>query len=305
VRTFSAGDVARALPPRRAVEILERAFRAPLPPLVPRAHVALAGGTLLMMPAQSASGTAGVKLVTVNALPAAAGVPRVQGAYVLLARETLAPLAVLDAAALTCVRTAAVSALATKYLVADRNAPARLVIFGTGPQAVAHVEAIAALVEVACVYAVARVPGREGPVLAKARELGIDAEPATRAVVERATIVCTCTSSAVPVFPGSALRPGTHVNAIGTYTPDRRELDDDAIAAGPIVVESRAEALAESGDLIQPLASGAIASSAIAADLHELVNGAQVRRAPSDVTIFKSVGLAIEDLVLAEALAGA
>jgi ornithine cyclodeaminase len=302
MRILPAGDIVRALPPKRAIEILERTFRAPLPPLVARTHVELGGGTLLMMPAQSASGVAGVKLATVNTLPAAGGVPRVQGVYVLFARESLTPLAVLDASALTRIRTAAVSALATKYLVADLHAPATLVVFGTGPQAFEHITAIAQVVDVACVYVVARIPGREEPVLAHARSLGLDAQPASRSIVERATIVCTCTSSAVPVFAGKALRPGTHVNAVGTYTPDRRELDDDAIAAGPIVVESREAALAESGDLIIPLERGVIGPSAIAADLHELLNGAPVRRSLDDVTIFKSVGIALEDLLLAEAI---
>jgi ornithine cyclodeaminase/alanine dehydrogenase-like protein (mu-crystallin family) len=119
--------------------------------------------------------------------------------------------------------------------------------------------------------------------------------------VARADVVCTCTTSTEPVFDGNELAPGAHVNAIGAYKPTSRELDDTTIRRGPIVVETRAAALAEAGDLLIPMENGVIDETAIVADLAEVVGGATVRHTPEDVTIFKSVGVAFEDLVVATA----
>jgi ornithine cyclodeaminase/alanine dehydrogenase-like protein (mu-crystallin family) len=119
--------------------------------------------------------------------------------------------------------------------------------------------------------------------------------------VAEADVVCTCTTSERPVFDGALLAPGTHVNAVGAYRPDMRELDDHAVARARVVVETREAALAEAGDLVIPLRAGRIRADLVVADLGELVRGAAVRRGPEDVTVFKSVGIAPEDLVVARA----
>jgi ornithine cyclodeaminase len=116
-----------------------------------------------------------------------------------------------------------------------------------------------------------------------------------------AHVVCTCTTSSGPLFDGSLLQEGTHVNAVGAYTKDARELDDQAIRRGRIVVETREAALAEAGDLLIPIGNGTLRPEDVAADLSEVVRGLQVRRSPSDITIFKSVGVAFEDLAVARA----
>ena len=120
-----------------------------------------------------------------------------------------------------------------------------------------------------------------------------------------ADLVCTCTTSSAPLFDGTLLAPGVHVNAVGTHLPDARELDTATIHRGRVVVETRAVALAEAGELVIPIAEGAIDADHVAADLAETVRGAEVRRSPEDVTVFKSVGMAFEDLVVARAIVDA
>jgi len=120
--------------------------------------------------------------------------------------------------------------------------------------------------------------------------------------VRDADLICTCTTAEEPLFDGSLLPPGAHVNAVGSYRPETRELDTTTVRRGRVVVETREVALAEAGDLLIPIREGAIQAGDIVADLTELVRGAKVRRSPDDVTVFKSVGMAFEDLVIARAV---
>jgi ornithine cyclodeaminase len=150
-------------------------------------------------------------------------------------------------------------------------------------------------------FFVSRTVWRAEELAIRARSYGLKAETGVPEDVSRADVVCTCTTSPTPVFDGEKLPAGAHVNAIGAYKPSTRELDDAAISRGPIVVEIREAALAEAGDLVIPLEAGVIDESVIVADLSEVVAGALVRRNSSDVTIFKSVGVAFEDLVVARA----
>ncbi len=294
-----ADELARALPIEAAVDALEAAFRGDALPQAPlRSQVRADPGDLLLMPAVGTQG-AGVKLVTVNPANPDRGLPLVQGAYVLFAPDTLEPVAVLDGAALTGLRTAAVSGLATRHLA--RAEASRLVIFGAGAQARAHLEAVPAVRPVRQITIVSRSRGPAEALVARARGRGLDAALGTPEAVAEADLVCTCTTSPTPVFDGSALRPGTHVNAVGSYQPETREIDDAAVRRARLVVETREAALAEAGDLLIPIEAGVIAPEDIVADLSEVVRGARVRTADDDVTIFKSVGVAFEDLVVARA----
>ena len=130
----------------------------------------------------------------------------------------------------------------------------------------------------------------------------MDAAAAGPEAVADADIICTCTTSDQPVFDGRLLPDGVHVNAVGAYRPESRELDDETIGRAKIVVETREAALAEAGDLLIPIGAGLIRPSDIAADLGEVVRGANVRTSSDDVTVFKSVGVAFEDLAVAGAL---
>lgn len=292
-------ELTRALPMVAAVDALEAAFGSGALPETPRrAVVDTASGDLLLMPAHGEPGV-GVKLVTVTPGNPGRGLPLIHGLYVLFEGETQAPRALIDGAALTALRTAAVSGLATRHLA--RSEAGRLVIFGAGMQAASHLEAMRAVRPVDRVTVVSRTRERAEALAERALAAGLEARVGGPETVAEADLVCTCTTSDVPVFEGSLLQPGAHVNAVGAYRPEARELDDETVRRGRLVVETREAALAEAGDLLIPIGAGVISEADIVADLGEVAHGATVRRGPEDVTVFKSVGVAFEDLVVARA----
>jgi len=296
---IEADRLGRLLPMEAAVDALEAAFGSGALPAAPlRTHIETEAGSLVAMPATGPQGT-GVKLLTVTSDNPEVGRPLIQGLYILFSAGTQEPEAVIEGAALTALRTGAVSGLATRYLA--REEAARLVIFGAGTQARSHLEAMLAVRPVETVTFVSRTADRTNALAGSAREMGVTAEVAGPAAVEDADIVCTCTTSPTPVFEGSLLSRGSHVNAVGAYTPQTRELDDDTIGRARVVVETREVALAEAGDLLIPLGAGTIGPDHVVADLSEVVHGVTVRRSPEEVTVFKSVGVAFEDLVVARA----
>ncbi|MFP5351842.1 MAG: ornithine cyclodeaminase family protein [Actinomycetota bacterium] len=281
-----------------AIDALERAFGRELPYSPDRSHLDVGAGDLLLMPAWG-DRTAGVKLVTVAPDNPSHGLPLIQGLYVLFEKPSLAPVALLDAAALTALRTAAVSGVATKHLARERASS--LVIFGAGVQAAAHLEAMAVVRPIDEVQVVSRTPERSAALVRRAKEMGAQAGSAETAAVREADIVCTCTTSAYPVFEGSLLRAGAHVNAVGSYRPGARELDDEAIRVGRVFVDTTT-ALRESGDLLSPIEAGVLDPDGIG-ELAQVVRGEAGRASDPDITIFKSVGAAFEDLVVAAAAA--
>jgi ornithine cyclodeaminase/alanine dehydrogenase-like protein (mu-crystallin family) len=299
--SIDAGTLERVLPMEAAIDALQAAFGADrLPSSPPRTHVGTTGGDLLLMPAHGPQGI-GVKLVTLTPANPERGLLFVQAVYLLFDERTQAPRAIVDGTALTALRTAAVSGLATRFL-ANPDA-ANLVLFGAGTQAHAHVDAMRAVRPVSRVTVVSRGRERAQTLVEFARRAGLDADVGAPEAVAEADLVCTCTTSTEPVLEGRLLRPGAHVNAVGAYTPAMRELDDEAVRRARVVVETREVAMAEAGDLLIPMAEGIVGSEHVVADLAELVRGAPVRRGRDDVTVFKSVGAAFEDLVVAAAAA--
>ncbi|MDQ3957171.1 MAG: ornithine cyclodeaminase family protein [Actinomycetota bacterium] len=275
-----------------AIDAVERAFVRDDTDVPPRAHLAAGPGELLLMPASAPAGT-GVKLVTVNPDNPRAGKPLISGVYVLFDVLSLEPALILDGAALTALRTPAVSAVATKHL--SREDARTLVVFGAGTQARGHIEAMRAVRPVESVTVVARSQSSATELAA-----GVGGRAGSPDDVAGADLVCTCTTSARPLFDGSSLAAGAHVNAVGAYKPHARELDDTTIARASVVVEDRAAALAEAGDLIMPVDSGVL-DPATVAELRDLVRGSYRPVPDKDVTVFKSVGLASEDLAVAAA----
>jgi ornithine cyclodeaminase/alanine dehydrogenase-like protein (mu-crystallin family) len=254
-------------------------------------------GELLLMPAAGSAGV-GVKLVTLAPGNPALGLPFIHGTYVLFAPGRLVPEAVLDGTALTTIRTAAVSALATDRLA--RPDASRLVIFGAGAQARAHAHAIASVRPLRSVAICSRSEARARALVDELRAAGLPATFAGPDAVAEADVVCTCTTSATPVFDGAALAAGAHVNAIGAYRADLRELDDTVLArAARVVVETRASALAEAGDIVQAVRAGVLAPAGLV-ELRDVLRDV-ADRDEADVTVFKSVGLALEDLAVARA----
>ena len=297
MRLIDAGELGRLLPMRAAIDALEAAFAAGVPPVPLRMHATTPDGELLLMPAAAAQGL-GVKLITLTAANPGRGRPLVQGAYVLFAPGDQSPEAVIDGAALTALRTGAVSGLATRRLA--RPDARRLVVFGAGVQARAHVEAIRAVRDLEDVTIVSRSANT-----AEALAEQVGGRSGSIADISAADIVCTCTTSGVPLFDGAQLAAGAHVNAVGAFTPETREVDTTTVTRSRVVVETREVAMAEAGDLLLPIAEGAVEAEHVVADLSETVRGSVVRRTPQDVTLFVSVGLAFEDLVVARAAADA
>lgn len=267
---LSAEDVAHRLTPVVAIDALEAALKDGVDPESdpPRRFVGLERGELILMPSE-VSGHVAVKLVTVG------GDPRIQGVVVVFDGTTLAPKALIDGIALTNVRTAAVSALAVRHL-AEQDAR-RLLIFGRGPQAHAHVEAISAIRPIEHVDLL----GRD--------HTGADE------LVAAADIICCATTASAPLFDGALVAEHATVVAIGTHEPDARETDDALARRATVVVESRTSALREAGDVLAAIASGALRQDALIT-LAELVNGAPI---PAGPRLFKSTGMSWEDAVMA------
>jgi ornithine cyclodeaminase/alanine dehydrogenase-like protein (mu-crystallin family) len=299
LRVIGAEELRARLPMEAAVDALEEAFRTLDPGGGPlRTHVETPAGTLLLMPAFGETGL-GVKLVSLTPANPDRGLPFIHASYVLFDAETQAPEAVLDGSALTALRTAAVSGLATRLL--SRVDAHRLVLFGAGVQARAHLEAMCAVRPVTDLTVVSRSAGPAEALVAEGRERGLTARPGEANAVGEADLLCTCTTAAAPLFDGSTLSSGAHVNAIGSYLPETREVDSETVRRAKVVVESRDVALAEAGDLLIPIREGVVQAGHIVADLAETVRGVDVRRSSEDVTLFKSVGMAFEDLVVARA----
>ena len=272
---LAAFDVAERLSPTAAIDALEAALVSGLDPEADPARGALAvgAGELLVMSSATAD-HAVVKLVTVG------GEPRIQGVCVVFDAATLAPVAMVDGIALTNVRTPAVSALAVRALAAPDAR--RLLVFGRGPQAHGHVEAIRAVRPIDHVDMV----GRDGSGVA--------------GLVSAADVICCATTAREPLFDGALVADHATVVAIGSHEPDAREVDDALVGRATVVVESRTSALREAGDVIGAIRGGALREDELVT-LADLVCG----RAVVDRTrprLFKSTGMAWEDAVVASAL---
>ena len=300
------------------VDILEAAFRSgAIAPLRHHHAITLDGrpeATLLLMPAweasvpggQRAGRYLGVKSVTVFPDNAARGKPAVLGTYLLLSAETGETLAVMDATRLTAWRTGAASALASRYL--SRPDASRLVMVGAGALAPQLVRAHASVRPIRQVAIWNRSPDRAHTLAAAlAATTGFDIGIADdlEAAVRQADIVSTATLSAEPLIRGAWLAPGTHVDCVGAYRPNMRESDDEVVRRARIFVDTRTGAFGEAGDILQPLAAGVIGKDAVLGDLFDLTRGVVAGRAGAEeITLFKSVGAAIEDLAAAVAVFG-
>lgn len=262
---------------------------------IERTNVPLDNGELLLMPAAGGE-TVGVKIVGVAPRNPERGLPRIQALYTLFDAHTLAPLAVLDGTTLTTIRTAAQSAYVVRELAPDRAR--RLVVFGAGPQAEAHIEAVRAVREIDTVRIVGRRPERVAALCGRLGGSGVDVRAGERADVASADIVVCATTSTTPVFDGADLADHAFVVAVGSHTPDARELDGGVFSrASLVLVEHRQTALREAGDIMQAVEEGALAPARLTdfgdlADLHT----------DTGISVYKSVGMAWQDLAIAQAV---
>ncbi len=311
---LAAADVRQALPMPDAIAAMREAFAALAGG---RARVPMRGvldvepyaGTTLVMPSflggdgDATDDALAVKVVSVFPRNPSRGLPLIHAAVVVLEPDTGRVVALLEGGTLTAIRTGAASGLATDLLArSDARAVAML---GCGVQARTQLEAVCAVRDVGEVRVygptaahveefIADVAGRE--------RVPADLRAASSAdeAVAHADIVCAATTSAEPVFDDGSVRPGTHINAIGSFQPDVREIPAATVLRAVVVVDDRAAALEEAGDLILPLREGLISATHIRADLGELVSGrASGRRSDDEVTLFKSVGVAVQDAAAA------
>jgi len=289
-----------ALPFPRLIQALREAFIAGAEvPLRHRHAVAGGDGTLLLMPSWQGRAAMGVKLVTVFPGNGALGLNSVFSTYLLCDGATGQHLAVIDGNEITGRRTAAASALAGSFLA--RPDAARLLIAGAGHIAGMMAQAWSAVRPIRTVAVWNPRPARAETLAAALRAEGYDAAATTdlESATASADIVSCATLASAPIIKGAWLRPGTHLDLIGGYRPDMREADDTAARRSRIFIDTDA-ALAEAGDLTQPLAAGIITRADILADLASLCRGNDPgRTAPEEITLFKSVGSAIEDLAAA------
>ena len=259
-------------------------------------------GLLLVMPSALLEDRAlGTKLVTVYGRNRERGLPTIYASYLLQDLETGAPLALMEAGFLTGIRTGATSALAASFLA--RPDSHSVACFGAGVQAAHQLRCLAAVFGLERALVVGRTPERAWAfVEAMSKELGIPVllAPSAREAVSQADIVTCATTSSTPVFDGRDLRPGTHVDAVGAFRPETREVDTETVRRARVVVDTHAGAQEEAGDLLIPIQEGAITMAHVAAELAELVTGARPgRTSREEITLFKSVGFALEDAAVA------
>jgi ornithine cyclodeaminase len=299
MRYLSRADVERLLPPHDCIAAMEAALVALARGEVhnPLRFVVRPPGTetlLGLMPAFRGSSEPFYALKAVCIAPhnPARGLDAHQGLVTLHDGETGEVRAIVDASAITALRTAAVSAVATRALA--RAGAATLAILGAGVQARAHLDALSTLQEWERVRVWSRTPER-------AAELGVEVAASAEAAVRGADVVCTVTSAREPILRRAWLARGAHVNAVGSSIPTTRELDSETMAGATLFVDRRESTESESGDYLIALREGAIAPGHIRAELGEVLAGAAAgRTADDELTVFESLGLAVEDLAAAE-----
>ena len=303
---FSSEQIQQALPCTTLISATREAFRDAAQ--APRRHVHplsdTGSSTLLLMPVWQANAHLGVKLVTVVPENQARQLPTVQALFILLDTATGTPLALMDGEELTLRRTAAASALASTYL--SRPESEHLLIVGTGQLAPYMAVAHCAVRDMRHVTVWGRDRQKAQLTIEKIQALGLPAAVVIDvaedlAVASKAADLISCaTTSRQALLQLASVRPGTHIDLVGGFKPDMREADDKLMSTARLFVDTFDGALAEAGDLVQPMQAGLITRTSVLAELADLVSGRHAGRSNGqEITLFKSVGTAIEDLCAA------
>jgi len=311
VLVLNGEEVTRLLPMPECIEVMREALAAlargeALVPLRTVMRVPGVSGFLGLMPGyisplKGQEGALGLKAVSVFPGNAKRGIDTHQGAVLLFEADTGRLAALMDGAAITAIRTAAVSGVATD-LLARRDA-SELAILGAGVQARTHLEAIAAVRPLRRVRIWSRNPEHAAALASELRrrfDVPIEAAASAEAAVREADIVATVTASPDPILEREWLKEGVHINAVGSSIPTSREIDTATMTAARLFVDRRESALAEAGDLLIAMQEGAVKGDHVQAELGEVIIGRNPgRRSPSELTLFKSLGLAVEDVASA------
>jgi alanine dehydrogenase len=306
VRLISAAEIAAVLKFPALIDAIADAFRAEITaPLRHHHAIARAGGeaTLLLMPAwtaEAASSFIGTKVVSVFPGNAARGEASVTGTYLLMKGDAGEPLAAIDGRVFTLWRTAAASGLAARFLA--REDAAHLLMIGAGALAPYLIRAHASVRPIRKIAVWNRTRKRAETLAAELSLEGFDTRAADdlETEIRAADIVSCATLSPAPLVHGNWLQAGTHLDLVGGFKPTMREADDKTLRRARIYVDTRAGALTEAGDIVDPLRRGVIRERDIRGDLFDLCRGhVKGRESASEITLFKSVGTAIEDLATA------
>ncbi|MBX0330219.1 ornithine cyclodeaminase [Oscillochloris sp. ZM17-4] len=306
---LSADDVRRAVPMAAAIDAVEAAFVSlaagdATVPLRTPIEIPEREAVSLFMPARIAGPAAALGMKVVNVFPQNArglAQPTIYALVSLFDPETGRPLAVLDGTYLTSLRTGAASGVATRHMArADASC---LAVFGAGAQALPQILAVCAVRPIRTVWIVNRSRDRAALMAARLRGEGYKGDvliaPSVAQALAEADVICTATSSETPLFADSDLRPGTHINAVGAYKPTMAEVPAETVARARLIVDQRAAAWAEAGDLIQARAAGLIDEGHVVGEIGEVAGGALPGRTSDDqITMFKSVGNAVQDLAV-------
>lgn len=300
-------EVARLLPMTECIAVVEEALVAlardeATQPLRPVMWLPDRRGALGLMPGHLAGRAAmAAKVISVFPGNLGTGYDSHQGAVLLFETDHGRLLSICDASEITAIRTAATSAVATRALA--RPEASRLAILGSGVQAASHLEAMLAVRPIETVRVWSRDRARAGTFVDHQRgrhPIELTATPTPAAAVAGADVVCTTTAATEPVLLGADLTPGTHINAVGSSVPFARELDGAAMAAARLFVDRRESTLAEAGDFLLARAEGAVDDDHILAELGEVLAGRHPgRRSDDEITLFESVGIAVEDVAAA------
>jgi len=315
VLVLNAEEVTRLLPMPECIKVMRDALAAlargeALVPLRTIMRVPGVGGFLGLMPgyiapASGQDGALGMKAVSVFPGNAKRGIDTHQGAVLLFEADTGRLRALMDGAAITAIRTAAVSGVATDLLA--RPDAGELAILGAGVQARTHLEAIAAVRPLRKVRIWSRNAEHAAALSSELRprfQVPIEAAPSPEAAVRAADIIATVTASPEPILEHRWLKEGVHINAVGSSIPTSREIDTATMVAARLFVDRRESALAEAGDLLIAMGEGAVKGDHVQAELGEVIIGKhRGRRSPGELTLFKSLGLAVEDVAAAAYLA--
>ncbi len=310
LRILSGADIRRATTMSDIIDAMETAFTAlssGTAKMPIRAHIEIdePEGTALFMPSyMKATEMIGIKTVTLFEDNRANGLPYIQGMVGLLDGKNGAPLAILDGMTVTALRTGAASGLATKLLARDDASVCA--VFGAGVQGRTQLEAVCAVRKIEKAFVFDRFPESAQRYATEMGEmLNIDVSVAStpKDAVCNADVICCATFSETPVFDADDLPDGCHVNAVGSYKPHVQEVPEEMVLRSRLFVDHRESALEETGDLIIPIQKGLMTEAHILGELGELVTGQVIGRTSDvDITFFKSVGLAVQDLAAAAAI---
>ncbi len=302
IRILSADDVRACVDMPAAIDAMREAFAAlsAQEATVPmRLALETEHGVSLFMPAHlRESGNAGAKVVSVNPGNAARGLPAIHAVVLVLDVLTGRPTALMDGTWLTALRTGAVGGLAADLLA--RSDAKTVALFGAGVQARTQLEAVRCVREITEVRVVSR-SGASADRLA-GEVVGVRAVRVDDAneAIEGADIIIAATSSSTPVFDGARVEPGAHVTGVGSYTLDMREVDTALVQRARIIVDQREAVMEEAGDIVGPIRDGVVDETVIIAEIGEVVLGrVPGRTADSEITFFKSVGNAVQDVAVA------